>query len=204
MRYPNTIDRLTEICQSHRNLGVSFLHRTAEKYLQTQSGKKLLQAQPLLEHELGMRRYKCTLVLMKLCTIGLHPEAISENLASISMYKRPFLGYLDEHKEVAIAISVQLEEIVEKFKSLGFFLDEWMKSKWPYFTDTENVDYTKAFAEFSHRAYTELKLRISGFVQKRQYLTELLRSCVSRIHWSKQQTLFINTHLLLELGAGPN
>ncbi|OAL22982.1 hypothetical protein AYO22_06890 [Fonsecaea multimorphosa] len=201
MRYPNTVKRLIEIVNSHYNLEVWFLHRTALEYLETESGKKLLQAQPLLEHEIIMTRYRSALVLMILHVIIPEPDLLPEQFRFLD--HDPFQDYLDNHSKIACAMFVQLEEISEKLKSLGVFSVEWIKRSWPVFSGTENLDYIKAFLPFSHPAYTEHRLRGSGLIENRHYLTDLLRSCVSDLV-TPPPSLIANTRLLLRLGADPN
>ncbi|OAL31353.1 hypothetical protein AYO20_08263 [Fonsecaea nubica] len=205
IHYPETMKRLIEIGKNHRELYVSFLHRTAREYLETESGKKLLQAQPLMDHELHMMRYKSTFVMILLGAISVERYILSHTLYVLNLSNlSTFDNYLDNHPEIACAMFVQLGEILEKLRPWGVFSGEEMQRAWQEcFNDAGNLDYTKVFAPFSHPAYTKHKLTRSGLIHNRAYLTDLL-GYACRMSVINRYVDVINAELLLALGADPN
>ncbi|OQV07182.1 NACHT domain-containing protein [Cladophialophora immunda] len=202
-RHPGTINRLFEIQTSHRKWYVSFLHRSALEYLQTESGKQLLQAQPLSKHELFIRQSKSTLVLILLGAIDLGPN-LEEGMEYIPDHSL-FRAYLDTDTGVACAMFVQLEEILTKLKFLGIWKErQSTRSEDPFEADSEELDFTKAFLQFGHPAYTKHKLETSGLIHDRNYLTGLLRACIGNLRIECPRPAYSNAILLLELGADPN
>ncbi|KIW77686.1 hypothetical protein Z517_07519 [Fonsecaea pedrosoi CBS 271.37] len=129
IHYPETMKRLVEINKSHRRLYVSFLHRTAREYLETESGKKLLQAQPPMHHELVMMRYKSTLVTILLGAIWVNRHTVNPNQKSfIDPADGDTTGYSTIWTYSVLNMSPEsLERTTRAFIEAGADLNTWIQ-----------------------------------------------------------------------------
>ena len=101
---------MVEIYKIYKESQVSFIHRTAREYLETSSGKRLLEGKILPERDMISRRFNTLLILLMLVPM-------TAEVSIIEKKKLRFVCFSELDAKSAIDMMQQLERVCDKLHS---------------------------------------------------------------------------------------